>query len=454
MKKLFLFIASGLLLFSCKTESKPDYVIVSGKIENAKTQEITLRDLEGNLKKTFNLDNEGSFKDTLEIEESGFYALNNLPRIYLEKGDDLQMNIDAENPYESPVFKGIGSIFNQYMIDASNKHREIEGKDFEAFYGLERRDFTDKLDEIKLAQLTLLDSAETLNENLRAKEQRNIHYNYLMILSQYKMLHGRIAGHDEDIDISREFENFNYNSEEDYEFSQMYMRLVSSYYRDRVNETVKQDSLTEHEALFVVMEKIPNEKIRNSLLFGRAHLNIPYVDNLEEYYGRFIEISTDSIHRDKITEAYNNLKRLANGMPSPDFLDYENHAGGTTSLKDLGGKYLYIDVWATWCKPCLEEIPALKELEEKYANKNIEFVSISTDLPRAYEKWKNMVSEKDLGGVQLLADKAFDSDFIKEYEITAIPRFMIIDPNGNIVSRLAHAPSNPDLEEQLGSLEL
>ena len=47
-----------------------------------------------------------------------------------------------------------------------------------------------------------------------------------------------------------------------------------------------------------------------------------------------------------------------NGKPSPDF-DYENHKGGKTKLSDLKGKYVYIDLWATWCAPCRAEIPYL-----------------------------------------------------------------------------------------------
>ena len=56
-------------------------------------------------------------------------------------------------------------------------------------------------------------------------------------------------------------------------------------------------------------------------------------------------------------------KKLENGV-APSF-DYENHKGGKTKLEDLRGKYVYIDVWATWCGPCRAEIPHLKKVEEK-----------------------------------------------------------------------------------------
>jgi thiol-disulfide isomerase/thioredoxin len=142
------------------------------------------------------------------------------------------------------------------------------------------------------------------------------------------------------------------------------------------------------------------------------------------------------------------------GKPSPLFVEYENIDGSKTSLKDLLGKYVYIDVWATWCSPCKVEIPYLKKLEEQYHEKNIQFVSISVDEEKNYEAWKTMVKEKELSGIQLYSDKNWKSDFVRAYNINGIPRFILIDPQGNIVSADALRPSNPKLVELLDSLEL
>ena len=151
---------------------------------------------------------------------------------------------------------------------------------------------------------------------------------------------------------------------------------------------------------------------------------------------------------------YYNQKLVANKMnntPSLTF-DYENHKGGKTKLEDLRGKYVYIDVWATWCGPCRAEIPYLKKAEEKHHGKNIEFVSISVDTDKDHEKWKTFVTEKALGGIQLFADKNWNSDFIKAFGINSIPRFILIDPNGVVVDADAKRPSNPKLIDQLDGL--
>jgi len=151
---------------------------------------------------------------------------------------------------------------------------------------------------------------------------------------------------------------------------------------------------------------------------------------------------------------------LPKGSPSPSFENYENFAGGELSLSDLKGKYVYFDIWATWCGPCIKEIPSLKKVEEQYEGKNIAFVSISVDEGRGYKGdkaaahagWKKMVADKDLGGIQLIADNGFQSEFVKNYQINGIPRFILVDPEGNIVNADAPRPSSSDLVELFDEL--
>ncbi|NIJ45993.1 thiol-disulfide isomerase/thioredoxin [Wenyingzhuangia heitensis] len=140
---------------------------------------------------------------------------------------------------------------------------------------------------------------------------------------------------------------------------------------------------------------------------------------------------------------------LQKGDTSPVF-DYENYKGGSTKLSDLKGNYVYIDVWATWCPPCIAEIPFLKKLETKFHKKNIKFVSISVDNPNLKDKWKSMIKDKDMGGIQLFSNG--DNNFMEAYQITGIPRFILLDTEGNIVSANAPRPSSDQIHTLLKNL--
>ena len=155
---------------------------------------------------------------------------------------------------------------------------------------------------------------------------------------------------------------------------------------------------------------------------------------------------------------YEKNEILGAGKPSPKFENYTDFKGGLKSLSSFKGKYVYIDVWATWCGPCIQQIPFLKEMKQLYKNKNIVFLGISSDEPTrsggswetAEKKWRDFVKQYSLGDVQLWAGKDFN--FQQDYQINGIPRFILIDPNGNIVDSDAPRPSDPSLKNLLDSV--
>ena len=161
---------------------------------------------------------------------------------------------------------------------------------------------------------------------------------------------------------------------------------------------------------------------------------------------------------DYFNNAYSASKVLGKGKPSPIFENYMDIKGGVKSLASFKGKYIYIDIWATWCGPCIQQIPYLQSLEKEYHGKNIEFVSISTDEPQrsggsleaAEKKWRDFIKTKNMTGVQLWTGE--DSSFQQAYQINSIPRFILISPDGNIVDSDAPRPSDPALKSLLTSL--
>ena len=198
----------------------------------------------------------------------------------------------------------------------------------------------------------------------------------------------------------------------------------------------KEEWYNESEALF--QQNLNNLEINlNDLLHSYKNIESTMVVKELEFNKNYA-----NGFKDKYTVEHKNGLKLAKGTRSPDFKNYLNFEGGTSSLSDFRGKYVYIDVWATWCAPCKAQIPFLEKIEKEYAGKNIEFVSISVDKQKDFDKWKKYVTDKNLSGIQLFASNAFESSFIQEYNIKTIPRFILIDPAGKIISQKAPKPSN------------
>jgi thiol-disulfide isomerase/thioredoxin len=216
-----------------------------------------------------------------------------------------------------------------------------------------------------------------------------------------------------------------------------------------------QEDVFENDSLFELEKPVFDEKIGeikesfNSLLTKTQKLDSLFIADEIKGIDGFTQYISSSYEEKQYLRTV-----LAKGNVSPKFIDYENFKGGKTSLDDLKGKYVYVDVWATWCGPCKREIPFLKEVEKAYHGKNIEFVSISIDQAKDHEAWLEMVKEKELGGVQLFADNDWKSQFVTDYKINGIPRFILIDPQGNIVTPDAPRPSSDELKVLFDELKI
>lgn len=132
---------------------------------------------------------------------------------------------------------------------------------------------------------------------------------------------------------------------------------------------------------------------------------------------------------------------------APNFT-LDNNEGQKVSLSDFKGKVVYIDFWATWCGPCIAEIPHSKKLKEKFAgNDSIVFMYVSVDNADSEEDWKAFIKKKGMTGVQLISRDGGREERIGErYGIQFIPRFVVIDKMGRVANYEAPAPSSPEAE--------
>lgn len=241
--------------------------------------------------------------------------------------------------------------------------------------------------------------------------------------------------------------------------SAAYRQWMEEYIMNLRQTKYKSDTTLGYEGqnlvkLRVVLKEINEPFIKEYLSYNLSSLVLKMAKNegaREEAYQSFMKIATNGKVKKELKEIHENNVMMASNATAPDF-NYVNIENKKVALKSLRGKYVYIDVWATWCGPCKAEIPFLQKVEEAYHGKNIQFVSLSVDKQADKQKWMKYVTENKLGGIQLIADKDFGSEFIRKFNIAAIPRFILIDPKGKIVSGNALRPSDPELRALLDKL--
>ena len=454
MKKLSLLLLV-IFVVSCKQDEKLDYSILHGIIEN-RTGDVAI--INGNgFEAHIPIDEQGVFTDTLHLKNDGFYNLNigrETTGIYLEKGKNLSIVLNGDEFDESLKYTGdLGNINN--FLAAKYLWNDAKMGDKEV-YSLDEEEFKQRLDANKKSIDSIYLAKKIENENFKKKLDEEEKYSRAIMIENYLDAHRYYTGV-ADFRISSDFydglNDINFKDTLAFRNSEAYQNLLIARYNRLVNEETFESGNNNHTLLYLkkANEDLPNGYAKDKIMSSYLQFGLKPDESLDEAYNIYKDSSPNPENLAKLTERYNKLKTLTAGNVSPSF-NYENHKGGTTSLADLKGKYVYIDVWATWCGPCLREIPSLKEVEKKYAGKNIQFVGISIDEPKDYEKWKTMVTEKELVGIQLMADNNWISQFVQNYGIMGIPRFILIDPSGNIVSADAPRPSDPELRKTLDAL--
>ena len=140
------------------------------------------------------------------------------------------------------------------------------------------------------------------------------------------------------------------------------------------------------------------------------------------------------------------LRALAVGQEAPDIV-LPDPSGKSTKLSDLRGKYVLIDFWAAWCKPCRQENPNVVRLFTQYNSKGFEVFGVSLD--RSREDWIKAIADDRLNWTQVSDLLYFNSAAAELYQIQAIPATYLIDPDGKIIAKDLRGPS---LEAKLAEL--
>jgi len=441
-------------VFSCNQDTT---VKISGTISNPVNDSIVISG--PNVNKTLKLSENGEFLDTISISTNMYTLTHGRERtsMFLKANHSLSISIDAADFDKSLIYSGKGSSDNNYLA-AKMLNLSVNPVDYKSMYSMDEGEFINHINETKANDIAFIDSFEknntVLDNELKSIELKEINYKYLLSIQRYPVYYKFYAKKEPKTSdlFDKDLKNIDYVNNNDYVNSPSYKSLVLAHF---FNQEKLSNNIKTHFS-DLLDANAPNIK-KDIVSQGKYYLSASSENN-ELLYNSFIKMSNDSIQTAELTDIYNKLQLIKKGMKSPEFFDYENYKGGTTSLSDLRGKYLYIDVWATWCGPCIREIPASKKMEKLYHDKNIEFVYISIDVRDRpvynYDKWKEMIEEKSLGGVQLFADNAWDSKFTKAFVINSIPRYLLIGPDGNIISGDAPRPSDQKLVELFDSLDI
>lgn len=447
--KNYLLLMWIFLACACASSTKPDDIEITFDVQHPTLRQVVL--VYQMTVCEIPLDEQGHAVFTLRDVEAAharlFYGQQE-KQVYVEKGDRVRITFDGNDYLRTFKFEGEKSPVVDYLNSVTLMPLVEEN------YALPLTEFVQKVEQKEQESRKLLDAHQLGNIGKFEKmEEGRIRYGFGSALIMYPV-------------------GYAYSKDSTYRPGQAYYDAIRAYwvededwvdvreYRtimielahvlDEANRNVAGYYPKTVAEMRYIADNVRSEKVKQTLLhhIAASHVDqfgIKDITDMENIYHTYVK---DTALLADYKAKFDKWDLASPGKPSPDF-EAVDIDGKEYSLKDFKGKYVYIDMWATWCAPCKRELPFLKKLEERFAGKDIVFLGLSIDYDKT--KWEERVKSGELAGVQLHIGP--QSSFKRAYNIDGIPRFILLDKEGKIINNNMSRPSSEDTEHVLDALE-
>ena len=443
----------GLLLLICCFAlagcEEQRYTQIMGKVQDESIKEVTLyKTVDGNIKAyaTTQVGPDGMYGFLFVPEKEGFYAVGSdrvhFP-VWVKAGDVVGLNLQGLTAY----LHGKNTPENEMLYQWENLADSIRIKavlfekvrsNYKDFFPI----FPEFVTKAQDFQKKVQTNNKEFDELLKKKIGYDLDFYAVIFLQTPRTVHPQQEEWPEYYRHILSDEKF--MNDELLQIPEGY-RMLSSYasFYIRFHNLQPKGST---EVLESMLQAVKDDRLKGELVMNMSDRSIKSYDaflEMQDRFGRYLVTPSLKARAEALGARVYDTKP---GTVGADFT-YPDVAGKEVSLSDFKGKVVVIDVWATWCGPCRQEIPFLKKLEKEMHGKEVVFIGVSVDEEKNKQKWLDFVKKEELQGIQLFASGW--SKIAKDYQIKAIPRFMVFDKEGKIVSVDAPRPSNPALKQMI-----
>lgn len=447
------------LLFSCgeNEEVASGPVEISGQITGIEGLEITAASFYELGKAT--ADGEGNFSMLLDLNKPAYvlFSARGLSwELFLVPGDRLEISADKDSWEETFEVTGDRMAENRFLnVDKKAVLEQYLWEDLMSLFRKNKKQYLEQIEKGTDALNNLIDELDRREDihPLFAKAERSYPgIESVKLNSNYPRYHMHIHGISDagnlDFpaeDMESQLLQFKLDDPDllalpsfrELLTMQMY-RAFEEHIEDEVYEgdmsLVLATQINTINSLFShpdIAEFMVYDYIKTSIMMGGPGA-------IDQFYDHFIEHSAKSEYISDLKHEMGKWEQIRKGVEVPDF-KFEDASGSPVSLSEFRGQLVYIDVWATWCGPCLREHPYWDQLVADFEGESVVFLAVSIDNTR--EPWLRMLGGKDMAGVHWYAEGNWRSDFASHFLVQSIPRFILLDENGRVLEASAARPS-------------
>lgn len=479
MKAILLLIFWYSLIIGCDNEMKDKVKITIKSKSQLKEKIVVSRDinLDQDTLIEAKTDSLGNSSFDVSLQKPIFATIQigrKYGEVYLSPGYDLVIEEVGEQ-YQTPLkFSGKGANVNSYIGWVNSNIEKIKWANGKGLNQLNESEFLSRFDSIKGIinnfHISYIDSVD-LPKDLVSKLEYKNRIKFLSIVQEFKFYNYSNAINEqwqaqrnEGNYIKKKFSNEIKDLTNEVPFDTIllkdgfndYQVLLNFYWQNNINLRISEE-LSEAKDSIHLAPLMTNSLIKQG----------SYPEPIREFFLAFnfrfwlgalgITPETDAVFRDfkntyrnssylaVLNRGYDEWLTVAPGKPIPEF-EGNTRDGKKMSINDFKGKIVYIDIWATWCAPCIAEIPASKKLQQEFSKEEyVQFLNISVDMNRS--NWEKFIDGDRLWkGLHLIIAQDRIQSFYANNKLFGIPAFILIDQSGNIVNMKAPRPSDEKIK--------
>lgn len=404
------------------------------------------------------IEDSGKFSLRFEFEGHSYFTVTEGKvgyKVFMSQGDSIFISGDAENFEETAEVKGDKIEEIQYIREKAQLENEtglhnimrLMAKEPEAY--LMSKDSAFKVIRTQYEELAAKDG---IDKDFLAVENAYFTYSSLLLDRMYPMYHGYVNRKDPD---SVAYPRASVEDEiamlpkgnKTLLLCEPYVDLIE-YEIMKLAESMMESDTTLEPSLDTYAEVswqatdslLTEAEIRDFFFFIRLReeMDAKGAWKVEDRLAKFREMNNSEVYDRRLKKIEEKWAPLKPGKDVPDF-KFTDAEGAPVQLSDFRGELVYIDIWATWCGPCIQEHPHWDTLKADYADQPVSFLTVSVD--NSPEPWVKMVADKNMEGHQLYAENAWKSDIATHFNVNSIPRFILIDTEGKVIDPAADRPS-------------
>ncbi len=399
-------------------------------------------------------------------------------QLFVEPGDNFSVEFIVGSINKGTIFKGKGELHNQFLFEFYNTFKT----EYDTAQTRKRILDAGSADEFEIALYNSRKKQNDFYNNFKGKEnfspafktfvENLIRYNYLGSLIAFPIMRGNSSAnttvpHLPDIMLSEIVAEDGKNpSAMNGRYYRMFVYYWSIYAASKNNgfnkftdqgisleakykasrDFFENKAFTYFLAKFLLdnCSKIPQMPLK------RVYSVLVAEDKTGFYSSIVSERCADALNAVVKTEDKKAVPIIVGQKPAPAAFTAKTLEGKTVSLDEFKGKVVYIDFWASWCGPCRQQFPFAKALKEKFTEKEkkkIVFLYISID--ENEESWRSAIEKLEIHGFHTISPGNWNSEACRFFKISSIPRYMLLDKEGNIADENAKRPGDENIYDDI-----